>query len=149
MNEQERETLARFPQKRSNLIPILQVFQETEGYISSEVMAGIGDYLDISENDIYSTACFYPDFRLAAPGEHEIKVCLCMACRLKGANDILLAFEKDLGIAAGQTTPDSKFSLDTAAFSGCSGPSPRVVVDNEVVDNITPDNVGELIAKYR
>lgn len=149
MNEQERETLARFTKERSNLIPILQRFQETEGYISSEVISGIGDYLDISENDVYSTACFYPVFRFAAPGEHKINVCLCMACRLRGANDVLLAFEKELGIAAGQTTPDLKFSLDTAVFSGCIGPSPRVIVDHETLDNMTPDKAREIIAKYR
>jgi len=149
MNEQEREILARFSKERSNLIPILQKFQETEGYISSEVISGIGDYLDISENDVYSTACFYPGFRLAAPGEHKISVCLCMACRLKGANAILLAFEKELGIAAGQTTTDSKFSLDKAVFSGCSGPSPMVIIDHEPVDSMTLDKVREIITKYR
>lgn len=149
MNEQEREILTRFQKKRSNLLPILKKFQETEGYISPELISGIGDYLDISENDIYSIACFYPDFRLTAPGEYKISVCMCMACRLKGANNILLTFEKELGITAGQTTPDMKFSLDTAVLSGCSGSSPAVLVGHEPVDDMTPDKVKEFIAKYK
>jgi NADH-quinone oxidoreductase subunit E len=149
MNEQEREILTRFSKKRSNLIPILQKLQETEKYVSPELISEVGQYLDISENDIYSVAGFYPDFRLTAPGEHRISVCLCLACRLKGGNDILLALEKELGISAGQTTADSKFSLDRVTLSGCSGSSPVLMIDKAVVDNMTPDKVKELINKYR
>lgn len=147
MNEQEREILAQFPKKRSNLLPILQKFQKTEKHISPELISEIGQYLDISENDIYSVAGFYPYFRFTAPGERKISVCLCMACRMKGGNDILLAFEKELGITAGQTTGDLKFSLDRVALSGCSGSSPVVMVDQEKVDSMTPDKVKELISK--
>jgi NADH-quinone oxidoreductase subunit E len=149
MNEQEREILARFSKKRSNLIPILQKLQETEKYISQELISEVGQYLDISENDIYSVAGFYPGFRFIAPGEHRISVCLCLACRLKGGNDILLALEKELGISAGQTTGDTKFSLDRITLSGCSGSSPVVMVDKAIVDNMTPDKVKELLSKYR
>jgi NADH-quinone oxidoreductase subunit E len=149
MNEQEKEILAQFSKKRSNLLPILQKFQETEKYISPELISEIGQYLDISENDIYSVAGFYPNFRLAVPGEHKISVCLCMACRLRGGNDVLLALEKELGITAGQTTADVKFSLDRVTLSGCSGSSPKVIVDTEIVNNTTPENVKELISKYR
>jgi len=149
MNEQEREILTRFSKKRSNLIPILQKLQETEKYVSPELISEVGQYLDISENDIYSVAGFYPDFRLTAPGEQRISVCLCLACRLKGGNDILLALEKELGISAGQTTADSKFSLDRVTLSGCSGSSPVLMIDKAVVDNMTPDKVKELINKYR
>jgi len=72
-----------------------------------------------------------------------------MACRLRGGNDILLALEKELGITAGQTTADVKFSLDRITLSGCSGSSPKVIVDSEIVNNTTPENVKELISKYR
>lgn len=149
MNDQEREILVQFSKKRTNLLPILQKFQETERYISPELISGIGEYLDISENDIYSVAGFYPGFRLVAPGEHKISVCLCLACRLKGGNDILLDLEKELGISSGQTTADLKFSLDRVTLSGCSGSSPVVIVDKEIVDNATPDKVKELISKYK
>jgi NADH-quinone oxidoreductase subunit E len=149
MNEQEREILTQFSKKRSNLIPILQKLQETEKYISPELISEVGQYLDISENDIYSVAGFYPGFRLTAPGEHRIGVCLCLSCRLKGGNDILLSLEKELGISAGQTTGDSKFSLDRITLSGCSGSSPVVMVDKAAVDSMTAGRVKELISKYR
>jgi len=149
MNDQEREILAQFSKKRSSLLPILQKFQEMEKYISPDLISEIGRHLDISENDIYSVAGFYPGFRFTAPGEHKISVCLCIACRLKGGNDILVALEKELGISAGQTTGDIKFSLDSVTLSGCSGSSPMVIFDNEIVDNATPEKVQELISKHR
>jgi len=149
MNEQERETLAQFPKKRSSLIPILQKLQETEKYISPEIITEVGQYLDLSENDIYSVAGFYPDFRLTAQGEHNISVCLCLACRLRGGNDILLALEKELGISVGQITGDLKFSLNRITLSGCSGPSPVVMVDKTIVDNIAPDRVKEIVTKLK
>jgi len=148
MNEQEKEILTQFPKKRSNLIPILQKFQETEKSISPELISGLGEYLDISENDIYSVAGFYPHFRLAAPGEHSITVCLCMACRMKGGSEIFSALKKALGIESGQTTGDSKFSLDMVTLSGCSGENPVVMIDHARVADITPDKVKEIISQY-
>jgi NADH:ubiquinone oxidoreductase subunit E len=149
MNDQEREILNQFSKKRSSLIPVLQRFQEMEKYLSPDLISEIGRYLDISENDIYSVACFYPRFRLAAPGEHNISVCLCMACRISGGNDILKALEQELGIQAGQTTGDSKFSLGTETRSCCSGSGPIVTVDQETHVKMTPEKVKEIISKYR
>jgi len=148
MNEQEREILTQFPRKRTNLIPILQKFQEMDKFISPELISEIGQYLDLSENDIYSVAGFYPQFKLEAPGQHNISICLCMSCRRKGGNEIMRSFEKELGIEAGQTTGDSKFSISRVALTGCSGSSPVVKVDQEAFINMTPDKVKELIEKY-
>jgi NADH-quinone oxidoreductase subunit E len=149
MNDQEREVLTQFPKNRSSLLSILQKFQEMEKYISPELISEIGQYLDISDNEIYSVACFYPRFRLAVPGEHDISVCLCMSCRIKGGNDILAALEQELNIKAGQTTNDLKFSLDRVTLSSCSGSGPVVRVDQETHVNMTPEKVKEIISKYK
>lgn len=149
MNEQEREILSRFSKKRSSLLPLLQKFQEMDRYISPELISEIGRYLDMSENEIYSVACFYPRFRLAATGEHNISVCLCMSCRIGGGDDILSALENELGIQAGQTTNDLKFGLDSVVLSGCSGSSPVVIFDQERLDNMTSAKVKGIISKYR
>jgi NADH-quinone oxidoreductase subunit E len=149
MNDQEREVLAQFSKKRSSLLPILQKFQESQKYISSELISEIGQYLDLSDNDIYSVAGFYPEFRLEAPGEHHIDVCQCLVCRTKGGNNIVAEFEKELGIQAGQTTGDRKFSLDRITLTGCSVSAPVVIIDRSAIDNITPDKVKEVISKIK
>jgi NADH-quinone oxidoreductase subunit F len=71
MNEQEREILNQYEKDRGSLLPLLARYQELEGYISGDVIRGIGEHLDISDNDIYSVAGFYPVFRLAAKGEEK------------------------------------------------------------------------------
>jgi len=69
-----------FTRSRGDLIPILQKVQEAKGYLSPEAVAEISRFLDISENDIYSVASFYAQFRFTRPGEHTVKVCLGVAC---------------------------------------------------------------------
>jgi NADH:ubiquinone oxidoreductase subunit E len=149
MNDQEREILTQFSKTRSSLIPILQRFQDSEKYISPDLISEIGAYLDLSENDIYSVADFYPRFKLNAPGEHNISICLCMACRIAGAGEILKAIEQELGIEAGQTTKDQKFRLDTDTRSCCSGSAPIVAFDQEIYTEMTPEKAKEIILKFK
>jgi NADH-quinone oxidoreductase subunit E len=149
MNDQEREILTQFSKQRSSLIPILQRFQDSEKYISPDLISSIGQYLDLSDNDIYSVACFYPRFKLKAPGEHNVSVCLCMACRIAGGSEILKTIKQELGIEAGQTTMDQKFSLDTVTRSCCSGSGPIVTFDQEIHIKMTPEKAKEIISKFR
>jgi len=72
MNEKAREVMMRFTRDRSDLIPILLKVQEVEKYLSPEAIKEISRFLDISENDIYSVASFYTQFRFTCPGDHTI-----------------------------------------------------------------------------
>jgi len=149
MNDQEREILTQFSKTRSSLIPILQRFQDSEKYISPDLISEIGAYLDLSENDIYSVADFYPRFKLNAPGEHNISICLCMACRIAGAGEILKTIEQALGIEPGQTTADQKFTLDTDTRSGCTGSGPIMTFDQNTYIKVTPEKAKEIISKFK
>ena len=75
MDEKARGVMVQFTKDRGNLISILQKVQEVERFLSPEVIGEISHFLDISENDIYSVASFYAQFRFRRPGEHTIKVC--------------------------------------------------------------------------
>jgi len=149
MNDQEREILTQFSKQRSSLIPILQRFQDSEKYISTDLISEIGRYLDLSENDIYSVACFYPRFQLTPPGEHNIGVCLCMACRVAGGAEVLKTIEQELGVEAGLATRDQKFRLDTVTHSCCSGMGPVVTFDQTTHVKMTPEKAKELISKFK
>ena len=72
MDEKAREVMAQFTRDRSNVLPILQKVQEVEKYLSPEAITEISRFLDISENDIYSVASFYTQFRFTCPGDHTI-----------------------------------------------------------------------------
>ena len=143
------DIITRFGRERANLIPMLQKVQEAEGFISADSIKEISCHLGITENDVYSVASFYAQFRFNRPGDHIIKVCLGTACHVRGGDRIGDSVERELGIIPGQTTPDYKFSMERVACFGCCALSPVMVVDNDVYSRMTPARVKEVLAKYK
>ena len=137
--------LNEYNSERRNLIPILQQFQEKEKFLSAVSIAEISGYLGISQNDIYSVASFYSQFRFIKPGLHTIKVCQGTACHVRGGARVLETVERELKIKPGQTTADGKYSLETVACIGACALAPTMVVDSEVQRNMTPQKVTDLL----
>lgn len=141
--------MTQFTRSRGDLIPILQKVQEAEGFLSPEAVAEISRFLDISENDIYSVASFYAQFRFTRPGEHTIKVCLGTACHVRGGERILDSMERELKIKTGQVTDDFKFGLERVACVGCCALAPVVVLDEDVYGKLEPVKVKDVLALYK
>ncbi len=137
-----------FAADRGKLISMLQKAQGAEGFLSPEAIAGISSFLDISENDIYSVASFYAQFRFTRPGDHTVKVCLGTACHVRGGERIAESLERALNIQCGQTTEDFKFSLERVACIGCCALAPVMVIDEEVHSKVTPAKIKEVLALY-
>jgi NADH-quinone oxidoreductase subunit E len=134
---------------KSELIPILQEFQAEFGYLSREAMLEIAKFLQIPESTVYSVATFYNQFRLNPPGRHSIKICLGTACHLKGGELTAEAWEKQLNIKIGETTPDRMFSLERVACVGCCSLAPVTVVGKTVHGKITPTRVEGILAHLK
>lgn len=130
------------------LIPIMQKAQELFGYISLETMQLISDRLDVPVSEIYGIATFYALFSLTPKGDNVISVCTGTACYVKGAAAVLDAVKKQLGIEAGETTPDGKFSIQDTRCLGCCGLAPVMTVDGDVYGRLTPADVKDILAKY-
>ncbi len=145
MTEKIGVLLGIFSKDRKNLIPILQNVQEKEKYLSAESISEISDYLGISENDIFSVASFYSQFRFIKPGEHTVKVCQGTACHVRGGARVLETVERELKIKPGQTTADGKYSLETVACIGACALAPTMVMDSEVHRQMTPQKVVNLL----
>ncbi len=149
MPDRYKEVMMQFTRDRGNLIPTLQKVQKVGGYLSVEAITEISRFLDISENDIYSVASFYAQFRFTRPGEHTIKVCLGTACHVRSGERILESVERELNIQCGQTTDDFKFSLERVACFGCCALAPVMVVNQNIYSKITPVRVKEVLAVYK
>jgi len=149
MGSQTQGVITQFSGDRSNLIPILQKVQEADRFISEDAIGEISHHLGISENDIYSVASFYAQFRFHRPGDHTIKVCLGTACHVRGGERIAESVERELGIKPGQTTEDFKFSMERVACFGCCALAPVMVVDDDVYSRMTPVKVKEILEKYK
>ena len=146
MGSQLQGVITQFASDRSNLIPILQKVQEAERFISEEAVAEISRHLSISENDIYSVASFYSQFRFHRPGDHIIKVCLGTACHVKGGERIAESVERELGIKPGQTTDDFMYTLETVACIGACALAPTMTTDKETHGQMTTRKVAEVIS---
>ena len=140
-----REIIKQFTKSRENLIPILQEIQKADRYLSPEAISEVSHFLDISENELYSIASFYAQFRFTKPGEHVIKVCLGTACHVRGGENILESIERKLNIKAGGVTKDGKFSLERVACVGCCALAPVVIVDEEVHSKMTTKKTSILL----
>ncbi len=138
------ELLAPFAGKKGAVIPILQKVQEKFGYISKESLAGISEFLGISESELYGVITFYSQFRLTPTGKHMVMVCRGTACHVRGGSRVKVEVEKTLGIKAGETTPDMEYSLETIACIGACALAPTMVVDKDTYGEMTTKKVGEI-----
>ncbi|MEM3399517.1 MAG: NADH-quinone oxidoreductase subunit NuoE [Candidatus Micrarchaeia archaeon] len=138
----------RHASERGSLIPILQELQEEMGYLRKEDVALVSEKLKIPLSEIYGVATFYLQFRLEPPGENIIQVCTGTACHVKGAKAVLEAFENVLGIKAGNTTSDKRFTLLPVRCFGACALGPIVRINNDIYSRVEPSKVAEIIAKY-
>jgi NADH-quinone oxidoreductase subunit E len=134
-------------EQRGNLIPILQMVQETLKYLPPEAIKLVAEHLQILECEVYGVATFYNQFRFHPPGKHPIKVCLGTACHVRGGDIILENFERKLGIHSGETTPDREFSIDKVACVGCCALAPVAIIDETVHGHMAPSKVEGLLMR--
>ena len=142
------EVFSSFIGEAGDLIPILQKIQSIEGYISPESMRRISHFLKMSENEVYGVATFYAQFRFTRPGRHSIKVCLGTACHVQGGQVISETLERNLGILAGQTTPDGRFDMQRVACLGCCSLAPVIQVDDHIHSKVASTQLEEKLEKY-
>jgi len=125
------DVLSRFPRERTWLLPALQALQHRDRWLSPEALAEAADHLRVPRSEVYGVATHYPEFRLSRPGRRVIRVCVGLSCRVRGAQDILAACERRLGIAAGVTTPDGAVTLERLDCAFDCAMAPVVEVEGE------------------
>lgn len=141
--------LTKYPadQRRSAVVASLLAAQEQNGgHLTNEAMNAVADYLKIPHVEAYEVATFYDMYNLKPIGKHKIAVCTNISCMLRGSDDILARLEKRLGIKAGETTADGKFTLcEVECLAACGGAPMCQVDDKKYVENLTPEKVDTII----
>ncbi len=141
--------LLAFEKTRENLIPILQMIQESHDYIPRQTFEMVAEYLGIAPCDVYGVATFYNQFKFHPPGKNPVKVCMGTACHVQGGEIILENFERKLNISEGDTTPDMMFSVERVACVGCCALAPVAVVKDTVHGHMAPSKVEGLIMRVQ
>jgi NADH-quinone oxidoreductase subunit E len=148
LREEIDEWLARYPedQRRSAVLGALRAAQHEQGYLSTDLMDAVAEYLRIPAMDVYEVASFYSMFELQPVGRHTIAVCSNISCMLRGADELIEHLQKRLGIRLGESTPDGKFYLkrEEECLAACCG-APMMQVDHVYYENLTPERVDEIL----
>lgn len=141
--------VARYPEKRSALIPLLHEVQAEVGYLSPEAVAWVAGYLELSPADVLSVASFYDMLHLEPVGKHLIYVCQNLTCALRGSERLIRHLETTLGIRMGETTPDGKITLRRMECLASCGTAPAIQVDGVYHHQVTPEALDGLLADLR
>lgn len=141
--------IARYPQPRSALLPLLHLVQSVDGYLTTAGIAFCADQLDLTEAEVAAVATFYSMYRRTPTGDYLIGVCTTTLCAVMGGDAILDTLESELGVHAGQTTPDGLITLDHIECNAACDYAPVVMVNWEFFDNQTPSSVTDLITALR
>jgi NADH-quinone oxidoreductase subunit E len=137
--------LANYIGERYELISILQDTQEAFRYLPAAAMQEIARFLNISPSSVYGVATFYAQFKLKPQGKKVIRVCRGTACHVKGSAKVLAEMEKQLGIKAGETTPDMEYTLETVACIGACALAPTMTIDGETYGKMSTKKVAEVL----
>jgi NADH-quinone oxidoreductase E subunit len=144
------EMKARYPDPRSAVLPALQLAQERAGgWLPESAFREVAEALDLTPAYCLSIASFYDMFHLEPVGARHIEVCTNISCAVCGAKDVVEAFESELGIHAGETTEDGKFSLRAVECLGGCGWATVVAVNNRHRLHVKASDVPGIVEELR
>jgi NADH-quinone oxidoreductase subunit E len=141
--------MAAYPEPRSATLPALRLAQERYGWLSPEALREVADALGTTPAYCHSVASFYDMFHLAPVGRHLVEVCTNVSCALVGAQQVLEAFEGELGIGPGETTEDGEITLRTVECAGGCGWGTVVAVDHRYHEPVKPEDVPGIVEGLR
>jgi NADH-quinone oxidoreductase subunit E len=143
------KVLNNFRTDQKDLIHVLHRVQAEFGYIPEAAIAKIAHYLRISESEVYGVLTFYRAFSLKPRGKHVVTICLGTACHVRGAPRILDEFGRRLGIQAGETSEDNRFTLETVNCVGACALGPIAIVDGEYHGQVKSSDIEKIVADIK
>ena len=147
--ERIQEVAAQYPVRRSAIMPALRLAQEKHGWLSREAFEEVAEALELTPAYCQAVASFYDMFHLEPVGRHLIEVCTNVSCALVGAQQVLEAFEQELGLRAGETSEDGQFTLRTLECAGGCGWGTVVAIDHRYRERVRAEDVPALAAEVR
>jgi NADH-quinone oxidoreductase subunit E len=147
---QVRKLATRYPDSKTAILPALRLAQEqNDGWLDTESFERVGEALGLTPAYCKAVATFYDMFHLAPVGRHSIEVCTNLSCALSGAQQVVDAFESELGVEPGETTEDGEITLRTVECLGGCGYATVVSVDNRYRQFVKPEDVPAIVEDVR
>ncbi len=137
--------IARYPEKRSALLPALWLAQQEQGFCGLEAQEQIAARIGMSPAFVASVVSFYTMYHTQPVGRHVIDVCTTVSCWLRGSDELVAHLERRLGVKAGQTTPDGRFTLRTVECLGSCGTAPMCQIGDDYHEDLTPGRIDAVL----
>lgn len=141
--------IARYPVKRSAIVPLLLFAQDEIGHVTNEAIEEIARRVGVNPIEVVEDIGYYSMLHRHPIGRFNIQVCTNVSCMLRGGEEILEHCSERLGIGHKQTTPDSLFSLEEVECLGACCGAPAAQVNYDYFENLTPAKVDEIIEGLR
>ncbi len=141
--------VAKFPpgRQRSAVLSALRAAQEQNGgYLTSELLEAVAEYLKLPPVQVFEVATFYSMFELHPCGRHHVSICTNISCMLRGAEDLVAHVERRLGIRQGESTADGRILLkrEEECLAACTG-APMMMVDHIYYEDLTPEKADAIL----
>lgn len=149
LSERFDKLVAKYPLKRSALIPMLLYAQDEVGYLSDAVIDEVAERLDITQLDVRNVATYYSMLRFKPVGKYNVQLCTNISCMLRGAYDVFEHLEEKLGIGHKGVTADGLFSLEEVECIGACCWAPAMQVNYAFHDELTNEKVDQILADYK
>ena len=143
-----KKVIETYKDKKGCLIAVLHLAQEIYGYLPVEIQQVVADGMGFTLSYVSSVVSFYSYFSTIPRAEHAIKICLGTACYVRGGKRIVDRLEEVLGVSVGESTEDGKFSIAITRCLGACGLAPVIMIDDEVFQQVNPDKIEKILAKY-
>jgi NADH-quinone oxidoreductase subunit E len=145
--------VAKFPpgRQRSAVIAALRAAQhQNDGYLTTDLMDAIAEYLQLPPIQVYEVASFYSMFETHPCGRHHVSVCTNIACMLRGGEELVQHIERRLGIKLGESTADGRifFKQEEECLAACTG-APMMMVDHVYHEHLTTDQVDRILDELK
>ena len=125
---------------RETLLPCLEAIQEVSGYIPQEAVSYLRENLDVPSVDIYGVITFYGMLTTKEQGKYVIRLCNSLPCYLNNSENMLEVIERELGIKAGETSPDKNFTLEVVPCLGLCDKAPAMMINDKIYENLTEES---------
>jgi NADH-quinone oxidoreductase E subunit len=142
--------LAKYPTRQAALLPALWLVQYRHGWISPEGMTEVAEALGLTPAYVKGVVTFYTMYHQHPVGTHFVQVCTTTPCNVCGAEQVAEAFLGATGCKRlGETSPDGKWTVIEVECLGACGFATPILIDDDFIESVTPEQVPGLVAKYR
>lgn len=141
--------LKKYPEdkKRSAVLAALREVQhQNEGYLTTELMDAVANYLGLPKIQVYEVATFYSMFETKPVARHNVAICTNISCMLMGSDSVVEYIERKLGIKVGESTEDGRIFLkpEEECLAACAA-GPMMQVDHVYHEKLTPEKIDQIL----